>query len=674
VPVRAADARVADQRRHVEEAAAAVTAASGALSGWPPEAPDGVEAVRAAAAQRREQAGELAGLVDEEHQQSADRARLAELGEQQDAARAAGDEVTERLAGLPQQLAELDDQRRQAMAAAARLEPLRAERDTLAEDLATARALPQARAERDGARHANQDAVDAHQAARDRLQELRARRLAGMAAELAGTLAAGAPCPVCGATEHPEPARSEGEAVTDAQERRAGEDEQRAGQQRQVAAAELARHEAEIRGVLERLAGRTVEDLAARHDGAAARYAEQSALAEQHPALEERVRHTRASIEELRAQQAEQERLAGIAGSEAATLARAVSTRDARLAAARAGYDDVPSRRSALLATVAELDRLADARGQAQGQRRLLADYLHEREKESVDAGFADVEAALAAARDAAATEALRAKLDEADRRRAAARGMLAEPELAGLAEAPEPDLTALAEVAEAARAEERATSGVATSERERCSRVEALARRLEEAWARIQPVEAAFAELDALTDVVNGHGQNAKRMSLRSYVLAARLEEVALAATRRLAAMSGGRYSFVHSDSAGPRGTRGGLGLDVLDDYSGRTRSAKTLSGGESFLASLALALGLADVVAAETGGAVLDTLFVDEGFGSLDADTLEEVMTILDELRAGGRVVGLVSHVDELRQRIPTRLRVRKARSGSTLEMVNE
>lgn len=87
--------------------------------------------------------------------------------------------------------------------------------------------------------------------------------------------------------------------------------------------------------------------------------------------------------------------------------------------------------------------------------------------------------------------------------------------------------------------------------------------------------------------------------------------------------------------------------------------------------MASLALALGLADVVAAETGGAQLDTLFVDEGFGTLDADALEDVMGILDELRAGGRTVGLVSHVDELRQRVPTQLRVRKSRSGSSLEL---
>ncbi len=205
----------------------------------------------------------------------------------------------------------------------------------------------------------------------------------------------------------------------------------------------------------------------------------------------------------------------------------------------------------------------------------------------------------------------------------------------------------------------------------ERARALDGLAVAFEDALARLAPAEEAFTELDALTDVVNGRGQNTRKMSLRSYVLAARLEEVAVAATVRLRTMSHGRYSFVHSDEAGDRGRRGGLGLDVLDDYSGTVRPAKTLSGGESFLASLSLALGLADVVAAETGGALLDTLFVDEGFGTLDADTLDVVMGVLDELRAGGRVVGLVSHVEELRQRIPTRLRVRKARTGSTLRI---
>ncbi len=108
-----------------------------------------------------------------------------------------------------------------------------------------------------------------------------------------------------------------------------------------------------------------------------------------------------------------------------------------------------------------------------------------------------------------------------------------------------------------------------------------------------------------------------------------------------------------------------------MRDDWSGEARDPATLSGGETFVVSLALALGLADVITQEAGGADLDTLFVDEGFGTLDADTLDDVLDTLDELRDGGRVVGVVSHVQEMRDRIPTQLVVTKARSGSTLSV---
>jgi exonuclease SbcC len=251
-------------------------------------------------------------------------------------------------------------------------------------------------------------------------------------------------------------------------------------------------------------------------------------------------------------------------------------------------------------------------------------------------------------------------------------RRVLADPELAGVDPGLRVEVGTAAEAYSVARDEMEAAVAAARLARRRATDVAELAERLRAAWAELGPALAEHKELAELTDVVNGRGQNARKMSLRAYVLAARLEEVAIAATVRLLKMSDGRFSFVHSDAAGPRGTRGGLGLDVLDAYSGSARSAKTLSGGETFLASLALALGLADVVAAETGGALLDTLFVDEGFGMLDANTLDEVMDTLDELRAGGRVVGLVSHVEELRDRIPTRLRVHKSRTGSRVELI--
>ncbi|MFC9476680.1 AAA family ATPase [Nocardia sp. NPDC056952] len=275
-----------------------------------------------------------------------------------------------------------------------------------------------------------------------------------------------------------------------------------------------------------------------------------------------------------------------------------------------------------------------------------------------------------AVARTAQQQAAIEAELTAADRARAHAETVLAEPGIQAVAEQTPGDPNALEQRFTEAQSALTAAVADRSAATERVAQLEQLGAQLWGEVERIAPEQRVFDELAALAEVVAGRGENNRRMSLRSYVLAARLEEVAVAGSLRLRRMSGGRYEFVHSDKAGPRGRRGGLGLDVRDDYTGAIRSAKTLSGGETFMASLALALGLADVVAAETGGLVLDTLFIDEGFGSLDADTLDAVMGVLDELRANGRVVGVVSHVDEMRQRIPSRLHVVRGRAGSRLE----
>jgi exonuclease SbcC len=184
-------------------------------------------------------------------------------------------------------------------------------------------------------------------------------------------------------------------------------------------------------------------------------------------------------------------------------------------------------------------------------------------------------------------------------------------------------------------------------------------------------PVVAEARKVRALADLCSGAGANALRMTLSSFVLAARLEEVAAAASERLLRMTQGRYSLVHTDGTARGGARSGLGLLARDTWTGQDRETSTLSGGETFLASLALALGLTDVVTAEAGGTRIEALFVDEGFGTLDEETLDEVMDVLDGLREGGRVVGLVSHVAELRSRIPAQVEVRKGRSGSALTL---
>ncbi|MFE6853965.1 SbcC/MukB-like Walker B domain-containing protein, partial [Streptomyces sp. NPDC057674] len=221
-----------------------------------------------------------------------------------------------------------------------------------------------------------------------------------------------------------------------------------------------------------------------------------------------------------------------------------------------------------------------------------------------------------------------------------------------------------------AERALREADSALAAA-RERATGLAGLSRHALTEVRRLGPLREEYDRVARLAALTAGtSAENERRMRLESYVLAARLEQVAAAATARLQRMSSGRYTLVHSD-ARSGGKRAGLGLHVVDAWTGNERDTATLSGGETFFASLALALGLADVVTDEAGGVRLDTLFIDEGFGSLDEQTLDEVLDVLDSLRERDRSVGIVSHVGDLRRRIPAQLEVVKARDGSAVRL---
>ncbi|MGQ0838134.1 AAA family ATPase [Actinokineospora sp.] len=617
----------------------------------------------------RERAGALAGLVDEAGKQEVERARLGCLVDSIAMAETESRRLVEQADVLPARIVDARARLAESADARASVDGLRARRDELAEFVRYAANLPAAERDLVSATDRSQQAVAAHQGAFALLLDLRQRRLDGMAAELAAGLAAGESCPVCGSAEHPSPARAVRERVTPADERAAQVAEQRCRAARDEAADVRTRARHTVAALRERLADQP--DPVPAHADAVAALGVAKALARQYEELAAELARDERAAETTRDRRGVLDRELAALAAERATLAAAVAERAERLDAARGPHASVAAHREHLLAQVTALGALADARAKLAEVRARWTEQRAAVAAVVTRAGFADLAEALGAARDEKVMGKLERQLADAETMAAKYRMVLAEPELAGVDPESTVDLTLLVRIARTARTDAENAVAAARAAADRARSVHALACRLRAAWVDLAPVEAEFAELDALTDVVNGRGQNASRMSLRSYVLAARLAEVAVAATERLRRMSQGRYSFVHSDEAGARGTRGGLGLDVLDDFSGQVRSAKTLSGGESFVASLSLALGLADVVAAETGGALLDTLFVDEGFGTLDANTLDDVMTILDELRVGGRVVGLVSHVDELRQRIPMRLRVRKARTGSTVEL---
>ena len=247
---------------------------------------------------------------------------------------------------------------------------------------------------------------------------------------------------------------------------------------------------------------------------------------------------------------------------------------------------------------------------------------------------------------------------------------MLAEESVIAALQDEAPDLAGLtARLAESGRVrDERHAAHEQANLRAR--RLEALVDELGTALEDWVPVRRDHELTAGLAALVEGKSaDNQLKMRLSAYVLSERLRQVVAAANERLGTMTDQRFTLEQADERGAGEQRGGLSLRVRDEWSGRQRDPATLSGGETFIVSLALALGLADTVSHEAGGTQLDTLFIDEGFGALDATTLDGVMDTLDALRDGGRVVGLVSHVAELRNRVPSQLEVRKARRGSTV-----
>ncbi len=499
---------------------------------------------------------------------------------------------------------------------------------------------------------------------------LREQRLAGIAAELAAGLVSGAPCPVCGAHEHPAPAPVHPDGVTKAAELAAQDAVFDAEQALASARENLALLQAGLAEESARAAGLTVTGARAGVAAAKAQLAAAADAAERLPAERKALEALDGQIEELTRLAEQLLRDAAVHAASARASAVQAERLAARLDTARGQDEDLDAREQRLQSELAALGTLLDARDRHDQLAQLCAAALEEGEAAWRAAGFDD----LAAVRAAVVPDEELADLERAaaayDEQLAAVRAMLAEPDLLEAAQAPAPDLAAL-EAAEAGAAARRRQAeqehARVEAARAALTRLAAELREHEEANA---PLLARSALVDDLARCVEGSGgDNVLRMRLSSYVLAARLEEVAAAATERLLVMSDGRYSLVHTDALARGGVRSGLGLRVVDGWTGVERDTATLSGGESFLASLALALGLADAVQAEAGGAVMETLFIDEGFGMLDEDTLDEVMTVLDGLREGGRAVGLVSHVADLRARIPAQLEVRKARTGSRI-----
>jgi exonuclease SbcC len=610
----------------------------------------------------RERAGRLAGRDLE-----AARARLAEA--EADLARTAA-----RAADLPEEVAALTSRVREATARSARREALSLALETARRRHAAARELPDADALVARLADAHRDARDRLLSAREQRADLLDRRLAEMAAELAGGLTDGAACQVCGSTDHPAPAEPARDAVTAADQEAA---------------------EARVAGLTEALdaAAASLRDAEHRRDTC-------RTAAEGRTPDEARTELDRLTLDLDQAEAAEQQRVVLQAELDATVRERdTVTTRQSAAAATAAGLEQTVAGLEQTVRSVAEelaevrepaagstledevrgllalADRVERAFGDVESAARAVsrARELREQADETVAAhGFDTVDDARDAVLDPDRQRRLTDQLAERDRAADRAHAVLAELSAGdGTAADATPDrLEQLAaELVDADAAAREAARQLHLMEA-RAEAVAALVRRLHAAVLTWAPLRDKWLRAESMSRLVRGTGQdNHLQMRLSSYVLATRLDQVVAAANERLGHMRDQRYLLQRTERAARKGSQAGLGLEVVDQWTGDARDPATLSGGETFVVSLSLALGLADVVTQEAGGTEIDTLFVDEGFGTLDADTLDDVMDRLDGLRAGGRTVGVVSHVSELRNRIPTQVHVQKGRAGSTV-----
>ena len=468
-----------------------------------------------------------------------------------------------------------------------------------------------------------------YDAAEKNLASLRQRQISGSAARLAATLSEGKPCPVCGAIHHPRPATSTDAIPTDAQILSAEAEFRRRVDARTSAEKNLAGLKSRLEAAEKNLADKAKTLTAA--------------------AAQEKVNELLNDVKLLN------KSLERIKKGEIVT-----PQTEKELEAARADDKKISAAAEKLRGEVAAMTREVDEKYLA--DEKLLDEEISATQKvldeltaafKSAQENFNRLEKNLAAQKSTVAAakknkSEIAAQLD----------GKIL------------PDVLALKKILDEARAAERAAVEAKTKLSARIERLEEIAKKISALAQDLKVADKNFLMWKNLSDVAGGY---VSKISFQRYYLATMFKEVIDEANNRLEKMSGGRYRFRNKEDVSGRQRKAGLDLEILDDYTDTARPVETLSGGESFLASLSLALGLAAVVQNNSGGIELDTIFIDEGFGTLDTEALDFAIKTLIELQSGGRLVGIISHVEELKYRVPVRLEVTKYKSGSTAKFIS-
>ena len=494
-------------------------------------------------------------------------------------------------------------------------------------------ALAKRKAAADNALAAYTEARREEERLSDEAQELRRRFNDEQAGLLASSLREGEPCPVCGALTHPRPAQ----CAPDAPEEKAVKDAEkkaRAAQERvnKASAASgsaksayaIARKETEERK--EKLFGAEEVDLKAEKAAAGRRCADKAreiAQEEKNAARYETLAR-QIPIEEKR-----------------------LSAMEAPLAAAQKESAAAQSTRSALLALADELRAGIKHENAADAEKEKMRALMQQTE---IREARVNAEEALLAAEQTLSTE--KGKVEQLKK-------LLSEAPL---------DPSTFAEEKKRLTERKNDIQQKRLTLNSRIAANETAQKGIGEKTAELCSLDARWTWMKPLYDTANGTLAGKERVSLETYVQMTYFDRILSRANAHLMRMSGGKYDLKRREGAAKLNTQSGLELDVIDHYNGSERSVKTLSGGETFLASLSLALGLSEEIQSSTGGVQMDTLFVDEGFGSLDEETLRQAMRALRELSEGDRLIGIISHVSELRREIDRQIVVTRSPDGAS------
>ncbi|NBB84950.1 MAG: AAA family ATPase [Bacteroidetes bacterium] len=705
--------RLEEQAAEQAEAAAKREEAQGALQTAAADAKEAQKELTAAEARQaerealQEEITTLKGLVEKVEQYAAAGEAVAKAKERKAKAEAAKAQERAAVEKLSAKQKELSSTREATKEVAGTLKLRTSELKQAEEALKKSETLAEKRAAATAARNTLKTKTEALTQQEEKVAALQEKadtllqaRLDGQAALLARELTEGDPCPVCGATHHPAPATSEvalpdeaalEQAKAAAQKARAAIPDLRTAADK--ARTTLATLEAEVAALSsgELFDADTERDtLRSKRDEAQTKRDEAQEAADRLPELDEQLQKTQEAL----AQKEKALESATAAVQEATgTLERAQERRKTLGADVPAEFKTAAQVTSAREQKERQLQQLKEALKQAQeanqeattalaratstrdaAQERLDAAKAKHTKAEAAftealqNAGFADPEAFQDAYRSDEAMAALQEAIASYEKTLTEAEGRLKRAE-AAVASKERPDVEALASTVEAkAKAHEAAVNARAQAN----AGVQDLSKDLDTVTSLAQQQreeEQTYQRIGVLAEAAQG--KNEKNLSLQRFVLASRLEEVLEMANARFATMSQSRYQLYRATEVSD--ARRGAGLDLLvdDAYTGERRPVSTLSGGEGFQAALALALGLSDTVQNAQGGRRLETLFIDEGFGSLDAEALDRALETLLDLRTSGRLVGIISHVAELKERIDARVEVQAGMQGSRVQV---